>query len=184
MNIKFEDVVKAYASEQKDYVFHNIGDSEAVVIFDNLFRNASTKVRITANSFWNNAVVNDIVFNEALRLFLEKDNTSFDLMLSNFPLDEVQNVEANNIYRMIYSTKAHREGRVRIHLGLGRSFTTNNTPIHFCTADTRMYRLEEDINTKRATCNFNDPITTKSLENAFDAVFESLDPIVLSDVLH
>ena len=185
MDIEYKEAVSNYAKDKKDYLFHNLGNEQAIVIFENIFKNANGKVRMAINDFWRNETVNSFEFKEGLRLFLEREGTSLDIILSSFPSEEIRSSQSDNIFRLLYSTRAYNDGRIRIRLGGGKSFTVNNAPVHFCTADGHMYRFEEDIRTLRATCNFYDPATTQSLDNAFDAVFNSdvMETINLGEVL-
>lgn len=53
---------------------------------------------------------------------------------------------------------------------------------HFCTADGQMYRLEDDINLRRASCNFGDPKTTVEMDHSFDDAFAEQKDINLADI--
>ncbi len=184
MDESYVKAVQAYARDGKDYLFHNLGNEHALVIFVAIFENAKRKIRIAANNLWNKEVVNTKEYQDALRMFLERKDTSLDILLSSFPKEEISKENDINIYRTLYTSKAYQEGRVHIRLGEGKCFKTGDQPVHFCTADGKMYRFEDDIDLRRATCNFGDSVTTSEMDESFDAVFENQDEIKLEDVFN
>ena len=181
MDESYVKAVQTYAKEKKNYLFHNLGNDHALVIFVNIFNNASGKIRIAANNLWNKEVVNTIEYLDALRFYLEKKSAYLDIMLSNFPEQEIKSEEGLNVYRTIHNSSAFKEGRVRIKIGHGY-FTSGDQPVHFCTADDHIYRFEEDIQSRRALCNFNDSEKVSELNENFDSVFDSLEDIDLGKV--
>jgi hypothetical protein len=182
MDESYRQAVQAYAREGKDYLFHNLGNEHALVIFVAIFENAKDKIRITANNLWNKEVVNTTEYQDALRIFLERKDTSLDILLSSFPQEEIQKEKDINIYRTLFMSTAYKEGRVRIRLGEGKCFKSGDQPVHFCTADGKMYRFEDDIDLRRASCNFGDPNTTAEMDKSFDEAFAEQKDINLSEV--
>ena len=182
MDESYVKAVQAYAREGRDYLFHNLGNEHALVIFVAIFENAMGKIRIAANNLWNKEVVNTTEYQDALRMFLERKDTSLDILLSSFPKEDIQNEKDINIYKTILTSPAYREGRVRVRLGEGKCFKSGEQPVHFCTADGKMYRFEDDINLRRATCNFGDSDTTAEMDKSFDEVFANQEEIKLEEV--
>jgi hypothetical protein len=72
-------------------------------------------------------------------------------------------------------TDAYKDNRVCIKNSGGRFFTVDSKEVHFCTADGRMYRFEDDVEYRKARCNFGDEDTTKFLENVFDETFIKIE---------
>ena len=54
---EYRRTVEAYASRHENYLFHNEGNEHALIIFENIFRNANDTIRIAANNLCNPEVV-------------------------------------------------------------------------------------------------------------------------------
>ena len=165
--------VERYAAQAENYLLHNKGPKHAKIIFENIFRNASHKIRIAANNLWNTEVVNTPEYIDALLNFLNHSESSLDILLTNMPTPDSIIAESGkqNIFKSLFNHRAYSEGRIIIKSGEGKSFKATVgelKEVHFCTADSRMYRYENDIKERLAICNFNDPKTTKHLEELFD----------------
>ncbi len=133
----------------------------------------------------------------ALRLALMSSTPAMNLgWLAMMPTDgplkraeqkELRTTEQNNFYLTLYKHPAYREGRITIVDGEGKSFKfkKENKTIHFCTADSLMYRLEDDIEHRKAIGNFGDSQTAKELETVFDQAFNSgLKKIHLNEIFN
>jgi hypothetical protein len=75
-------------------------------------------------------------------------------------------------------TDAYKDNRVCIKNSDGRRFTVDDNEVHFCTADSRMYRFEDDVKCRKARCNFGDKETTKFLEDYFDREFNTINTTI------
>ena len=172
---EYREAVESYADRKENYLFHNQGSEHAKIIFENMFRTAENHIRIAAESLWNDSVVNTPEYLAALSLFLDRPNSKLDILLINEPdKKDVAEKEDYNLYSFLYLHPAFSEGRIRIKSGEGKAFRdSENNIIHFCTADERMYRLEDNVVLRTATANFNDEKMSKSLEELFDGIFLS-----------
>ena len=47
---EYRKTVELYAARHENYLFHNKGNEHALIIFENIFRNAKRKIRIVANN--------------------------------------------------------------------------------------------------------------------------------------
>ncbi len=171
----YKEAVRRYAAEKTDYLFHNEGSSHALIICSTLFENATSYVRIAANKLYNDEVVNQSEYISSMCHFLDREGTRLRILVSNRPSkEEVTNESC--FYSMLYHHPAYEEGRVEIKDGQGKSFRNKQgNPIHFCTGDEHMYRLENDIKDRKAIANFNDEKATDNLNKIFDKVFDKLD---------
>ena len=124
-------------------------------------------MRIAAESLTNLEVANNQEYLTALQFFLDRPETQLQILLSDAP----QKPFEYDLFRMLRGHEAYREGRVEIRDGKGRNFRRNGLVCHFCTADSRMYRIETDITNRKAECNFGDKSTTEFLERIFDEAF-------------
>ena len=163
----YEQIVESYAKEKTNFLFHNQGNVHALIVFKSIFRNAVSRVRIAAESLTNPEVANNQEYLTALQVFLDRPETQLQILLSDAP----QKPFEYDLFRMLRSHEAYREGRVEIRDGKGRNFRRNGLVCHFCTADSRMYRIETDITNRKAECNFGDKSTTEFLERIFDEAF-------------
>lgn len=171
---EYRKAVEYYASNGIDNLIHNRGNEHALIIFQNIFRTANGHIRIAANNLWNDEVVNTKEYIDSLSAFLNRPNSKLDILLTDEPhIEDVKAKEGYNIYRMLYNHRAYLSGRVRIMSGEGRTFQHKGTPLHFCTADGHMYRLETNPYEREAQCNFCDTTHTGKLIDNFDRVYSS-----------
>ena len=171
----YKEAVRRYAAEKTNYLFHNEGSEHALIICSAMFENATKDIRIAANMLCNDAVVNKPEYIQSMQDFLDKEDTHLKILISHRPSkDEV--TDESGFYSMLYHHPAYKEKRIEIKDGQGKSFhNQKGDSVHFCTADNHMYRLENDINERKAIANFNDEKATGNLINAFDGVFNTLD---------
>lgn len=178
----YKEAVETYARERRNYLFHNMGNDHALVIFTNIFETAESDIRIAAAKLCNQEVVNTEEYISSMSKFLARPDAKLKIIVSEFSKEEVESIKVNNFFRFLYDSDAYKEGRVEIHTGEGKNFKGNDGRlINFCAADSRMFRFEDDIVNRRATCNFNDEDSAKTLEDVFDHVFETLDAVNLHD---
>lgn len=163
----YEQIVESYAKEKTNFLFHNQGNVHALIVFKSIFRNAVSKVRIAAESLTNSEVANNDEYLKALKSFLDRPETHLQILLSNAP----ENPREYVLFNTLKSHEAYRAGRIEVRDGKGRNFRRNGLVCHFCTADSRMYRIETDVTNRKAECNFGDKSTTEFLEKIFDEAF-------------
>ena len=173
---EYRNAVESYARERKNYTFHNKGNEHAKIILPLIFRNAKREVRIAAQNLWNQELVNTSEYIESAKSYLDKQNTTFHIIVTNFPKKEIEKaLEINSFYKMWSQHPAYDEKRVIVKDSHGRSFKQNGNPVNFCTADGSMYRLEVDIQNRMALCNFNDPNETAKMNTVFDRAWKELE---------
>lgn len=175
----YSEAVAAYAASHNNYLFHNRGNEHALIIFSNIYRNAKSTIRIAANSLCNTDLVDKYEYISAVKCFLDKPNTKLRMILSH--MDESQ-MNSSLFFFTLFTHEAYKEDRIDIRYGNGKEFRKGGKTIHFCTVDSNMYRIEDDIQNRCARCNFGDESTTVKLENIFDAAFESLPQIHLDQI--
>lgn len=165
---QFEEAVEYYASQCIDYLFHT--KNRGKVIIENIFKKANNHVRIADYDLLDNRRYNDWKVLCAIDNFLDRKDTKLDIILVSEPnWDDVKMSELPNIYRLLLSSAAFDEGRVRIACGDGKSFKLYGVgEIFYCVADGYMYYLLRDKNTSYATSNFNDIKDSLLIEKSFD----------------
>ena len=176
--------VKSYAERGEDYLFHNEGNEHALIILSNIFANAKSHIRIAANMLYNDEVVNTEEYVGKLKSFLDKSDTRLSIIVSKVP--DISDVRSRSrkgtLYWMLYNHPAYRQNRVVIKDACGKAFhDEKNNIVNFCTGDTSMYRLEEDIQIRKAIANFGDEKHTKQLIDAFENALVGLKDVNLAE---
>lgn len=176
---EYRRTVEAYASRHENYLFHNEGNEHALIIFENIFRNANDTIRIAANNLCNPEVVDRKEYVEPLIKFLDNGGT-LKILLKVAPNPSSEELKKGNcLYRALFNHEAYKKGAIQIKSGEGKCFhDSEHKEIHFCTADGHMYRIENDIVERKAICNFGDEVKTKEIDDLFDRVFDSVHHIV------
>lgn len=168
---KYAEAVAELANSKRPNLMHNEGDSHALIIFTNIFNTAEDYVKIVARNLANEEVANNPLYIEALKSFLGRKNTTLSILLSEYDQHVTPKLP---LFEMIKSTKAYRDGRVDIAYTGGRHFTSSdNNEIHFCVADDRIFRLETDVNARKAICNFKDEEIVSKLNESFTSARNS-----------
>ena len=172
---EYRRTVEAYAARHENYLFHNEGNEHALIIFENIFKNANDTIRIAANNLCNSEVVDRKEYIEPLIEFLDNGGT-LKILLKDTPNPNNEEFKSVNcLYRALFNHEAYKKGAISIKTGNGKCFhDTEHKEIHFCTADGHMYRLENDIVERKAICNFGDEVKTKELDTLFDRVYNSI----------
>lgn len=175
---EYRKSVELYALRHENYLFHNEGNMHALIIFENIFKNAKSEIRIAANNLCNHEVVNREEYIAPLLTFLDNGGI-LHVLLKSMPAQDDRELDNNHcLLRALYNHEAYKNGKIVIKSGNGKCFHDDkNNEVHFCTADGLMYRLENNINERKAICNFGDGYKTKELESLFDSVFSSIDYI-------
>jgi hypothetical protein len=169
----YRKAVESLAQKKKNFDIQNEGDAYAIVIFSNIFKNAENRVRIAANTL-RNAVVDSNEYQDALDVFLAKEDTTLQIIVSKLP-DNVSERINTNIYRRLYNHPAYQEGRIHIKNANRSMFKINGAPANFCVADGLMYRIENDIEKRTALCNFGNKARALRLEEVFEQGFNSIE---------
>ena len=178
---QYRSAVENYAKNGVDYLFHNKGDKHALIILSNLLQNAQHKIRIAANRLFNDEVVNTSEYIESLKQFLDRKDTTLSILVSQRPTPEDFKTVSREktLYWMLFNHPAYRQGRIQIKDGGGKSFRDKDGQnVNFCTGDDRMFRLEDNIEQRKAIANFKDESFTKVLNGVFDLVYPKIQESV------
>ena len=183
---QYKEAVGAYAREGKDFLFHNEGEDHALIICTNIFDNATKHIRIVAEDLCNKRkVCADMSYVNALRRYLEREDSRLSIILTNFPSEK--DMLRSPLFCMLSDSKAYAEGRVVIKdskktLFLSKTADDKSETINFCTGDDHMFRVENDVTNCRAIANFGDKKTTTQLNEVFDRGFAEFTEVDLSKV--
>lgn len=170
----YKRAVEEYAKNRTDYVFQNQGDAHARIVLSSMFLNSKDYIRIAANSLTNMEVVGTTEYVQPLLAFVNKPTTKLDIIVSEYD----SNID-NPLFKQLKETDAYAQKRVRIRNANGGCFRDEKkNVIHFTVADTCMYRYETDVEQRSATCNMGGKNFAKSLEDAFDKAFDTLNEVI------
>lgn len=156
--------VATLASRRESHLFFNEGNEHALIVFENIFRNARKNLHIVANDLTNAEVCNHPDYIESLGAYLAQDGVTLGIILSHADEGRIRNAP---VFQTIYNSSAYKAGNVKLYNLNGKQFKNNNETVHFCFADGMMYRIETDTIHRKAQCNFNDPTTVKALQHNF-----------------
>ena len=176
---EYKEAVEFLSKHKMNYVIQNEGDEHAKVIFTSIFRTAEHHIRLAANTL-RNQVVDSREYQDALDIFLGKGDTQLDIIINHIP-DSITQQTGDNIYKRLRYNPAYEQKRIRIKTANGEHFYLGDNydkPINFCVADERIYRIENDIEKRKAIVNFNDPSKSGELRNVFDNAFDKLQTTV------
>ena len=165
----YRKAVEEYAQNRTDHVFQNQGDEHALIVLSTMFKNANSYIRMAAGSLSNKEVVGAKEYTDNLLGFVNKPNTKLDIIVTKY------NGEDLPLFNLLKCTCAYKDGRVRIKNAEGKSFhDKEHNIVHFCAADSCMYRYEVDTERRSATCNMGGKEFACVLDQAFDNVFPTL----------
>lgn len=181
----YRKAVTYYAEREENYVLHNEGDAHALVIFSTMFKYSKNKIRIVAKDMANEEVVNTKEYIEAMNLFLERSEAELQIILSDFK-ESVNDIPAErNFFKFLVRSEAYKDNRVHVKISKEKTFKLNGKPAHFCTSDGHAYRMEHDIDKRKAWCNFGSPETTSKMDELFDKAFKEVaEDFKLSEFVH
>lgn len=171
---KYREAIEQYAKERKNSLILNGGNEHALIILENIFKNAEKKIRIAAEQLYNDEVVNTPRYIDSMRNFLNRDNTELCIIIAQKPPKGVCKKE-KSFYNMLYKHSAYKENRIKIKAEIRFKDKKSQNFVNFCTGDDSMYRYEYSVEERKALVNFNDEKRTKDLNSSFDENFNKLD---------
>lgn len=161
---EYKNAVTNIAAKGENNLLHNAGNDHALIIFENIFKNAKKEILISAHDLTNPEVSNKEEYISSLLSFLDHNvDSKLYILVSDFQ----ESYKNFDLYKKLANSIAYKENRVKIKNSNGFQFTSGGSTVHFCVADERMYRLETDIQKRTAICNFGDEETANKLANAF-----------------
>ena len=161
---EYKNAVTNIAAKGENNLLHNAGNDHALIIFENIFKNAQKEILISARDLTNSEVSNKEEYINSLLSFLDHNaDSKLYILVSDFQ----ESYKNFDLYKKLANSIAYKENRIKIKNSNGFQFTSGGITIHFCVADNRMYRLETDVQKRTAICNFGDEETANKLANAF-----------------
>jgi hypothetical protein len=170
---EYRSFIENLADNKESMAYANSGPEHAAIIFSNIFRTSRKEVCIYAGNLAS-GISSRPEYLEELKCFLDRKG-KLQIILQS--LDQTKNPELFNLLSQyaffdkdqisLYETTAIVEG-------------DENKPIHFCTGDDLMYRMENDTEMFQASGSFNDPQWVTSLKNLFGKLKNVSTPALLA----
>lgn len=178
---EYEEAISQLAERREPHLFYNEGNEHALVVFKTIFRNAKRNIYIVAKDLINKQVSNAPEYIDSLGGFLERNDVELNIMLTSC---DPKAMKEAPLFKKIHESKAFRNGNVHIFTLNGKKFKDGDNVVHFCFADEQMYRIETDIENRKASVNFNDPSVVNGLfKNFHDGVsLDTTKEIKLSEI--
>lgn len=179
-NAMMEDVLKSpeFDKEQLDYMYFvqtrrisrsnevikNKNKAFAGIIFAELVKSAKKQVNIYSNAL--NIDVISYYVKELLTFVAKGGNLT--IICENEPIKDNPIFVLDKIFKVLSIKDA---GKIQLYFNVGQKMNFHNgNHYHFATFDNTGYRLETDIESRRADACFNDPETTSDLIEIFNRI--------------
>jgi len=169
----YNGYIASLAQKNRDVVFYNSGPEHAAFVMGTMFMKAKESVRVLAKDF-SGKVSGSPFYINALNDFLKRGG-SIQILLEKYdPLNKPA------IFQTLVPHYMRDNNCVSIKQRKQKVFK-NNPPIevNFATADEKMYRLEDDIEAFTASGNFNDPNSTRKLNEIFTEIFSDSESTII-----
>ena len=177
---EYKQTIKQFAENKTNYRFQTLGKDYALVIIERMFLNAKSSIKYTTKNLFDSDVEKNMSFIEALCFFLASPQSKLSILVEELP-ENISDKNPFNPYYRLYQHPAYKQGRIKIGNSKGGHFMNNGKQIQFCVADSKMYRIETDIDKCLASCNFYDNNMSANLENAFETAFSTIKSFVELD---
>lgn len=167
----YKEFVHFLSSNGLNKIFLNSDLDKMKAVFTEMFSSSKKELRIFAGTLCNN-VSNSEEYVETLSDFIENGG-HLKILLNSFNEEEAKKSRLFN--RLTYyesldkyniEIKGTDEQPVMNENGV-------DTKVHFAIGDKRSYRIETDIDERKAICNMNDPENAKVYADFFDELFDS-----------
>jgi hypothetical protein len=165
----YKDYLKELAQNRKNVVFFNSSAEHASAVMSTIFQNSENLVKVFAGGL-TGEVSSSPEYRKSLDNFLRRGGR-LQILLEEYNADcPPINIDLLRFYKL----KSTNQVVVKTHpenYFIKRKDADEGGKIHFCVADSRMYRIETDTLNYLAEGNFNDEKTAKALDVLFDSVF-------------
>ena len=172
----YEKAIRHYAENRIDEPFFNDGDDCAKIVFKYLFKTAQKEIKIFSGSLAKKEFPDNSYVAE-LTNFIRNGGKVSILVQHHNQIDK-DSILFSNLSRLLKSRSFpdFYLGRTKRKVLLKSHENTNE--IHFTIADDKAFRIETDINTRSAMCNFNRSTIAEKYSQLFNQLKE--DSVTIS----
>lgn len=160
MPSKYENYIEGLAINEKNHLFFNSGKDHAIIVLSQIFSQAKNYVKLYSGNL-NGGISSSDKYIKAVSGFLNRGG-KLEILLEQF-----DSAKEPVIFELL---KGSNNVSVKSHSCTLSSSSNQFKSIHFCIADGRMYRLENDTEKFTAQGNFNDKNVVQELESIFDKI--------------
>lgn len=179
--IYYTKYVKDLADSKKDELFLNSGEKHAEVVLSQIFQSSEKIVRIFAGNLIRFGDKSRYI--NSLMSFLDQDGTELKILLNKYNTNCMDEMKKYDLFHILwyYSDKKNKNITIKYS---NQTVYSNGNPVHFTTGDDHMFRIETDLEERRAKCNFNSPKVVEKANTLFDNVFQESNDLNLGKVLY
>ncbi|MCQ2361255.1 MAG: hypothetical protein MJ009_07270 [Paludibacteraceae bacterium] len=175
----YQEFVKFLADTKDSRIFLNSDEDHALDVLVQIFQHSQTCVRIFAGNLCEHvgSQSDNII---ALSEFIERGG-EVRILLNDYKEDKAK--ESNLFKRIAYYESLGKKIMVKsTTIKPIRYSDPNKKEVHFTVGDNVSYRLETDIENRKAECSFNSPIFAKTLSDFFDSIYEKSTEINIKNL--
>lgn len=171
---QYEQLIENLASNNESMMYFNSGPDHAAVVFSTIFKYATNEVCILAGDM-NGKISSNTKYLTELEKFLKRKGKVKIL------LEEYKKEKNPKLFDLLAQYQFFDSDQIIIKQFDGVVTNTDTKKkIHFCIADDKIYRVEEDTENYVANGSFNDDKTVKILNNIFNEISSKANSIVLN----
>lgn len=161
----YQEMVCYLAVGNHKRFFYCINDEQAIIVISQIFNSSREIIRLISNKL-SPEITGNKLYRQSLISFLEKENTKLYILVYEYETD-------NPIYELL---QRYQE-KVFIRHSASSKLILKGQVVNFCIGDNHMFRLETNIESRLAQCNFYDPDACRNLIEKFEIIFEDCDLI-------
>lgn len=161
----YQEMVYYLAVGNHKRFFYCINDEQAIIVISQIFNSSREIIRLISNKL-SPEITGNKLYRQSLISFLEKENTKLYILVYEYETD-------NPIYELL---QRYQE-KVFIRHSASSKLILKGQVVNFCIGDNHMFRLETNIESRLAQCNFYDPDACRNLIEKFEIIFEDCDLI-------
>jgi len=159
--------IENLARNEESLVFKNSSARHASMVLSSIFGHSTEYLRIFAGTL--NGEVQNEEYITQMHLYL-KGNGKLKILLDNYTQINTELLELFKKYNYLNPDLVELKQTTQYIID-----KETNERLHFTVGDSKMYRIENDITTRTATCSFNYPTLSVNLEKIFDKMFSNSD---------
>jgi ABC-type taurine transport system substrate-binding protein len=174
-NLKqYGELIENLAFHNESMIYFNSGPEHAAIVFSKIFKYANEEINIVAGNM-NGGISSQEVYLKELEDYLKRKG-KIKILLEEF------NREKNpDFFNLLSKYQFFDSSQIILKKFNGEVVNTETRrKIHFCIADEKIYRVEEDVDKYVAKGSFNDSSTVDILKNIFEDISSNAEPILLN----
>lgn len=163
----YKNYILNLAKNNKNVVFFNSSEEHGALVMGTMFRYATQEVNIYCGSL-SGHISSKPEYTSGLKCFLQNGGKLRILMQG----DKYKQDSPPELFKILkfYSILKPDNIEIKVH-PYKVTQNSGNHEVHFMVADKKMYRVEDNIDSFTAACNFNDPEKASQFDVVFNQIF-------------